>query len=248
MDSTFVTLTTFMAICIGAGCGFGLKKHLREDHLNSATQDAVKLATGVVATLTAMVLGLLVASAKQSFDARANQVHSFVVNLTLLDRTMRQYTPALGTERRQLAAFAKAIRGQLWGTAPNVNGDVLTQLEVLRSRFRDLDPQSTRDKLFQDRFMTLSGEMILAGSELLESHGSSVGPHIVAIVDVWLMIIFLGFGLFAPRNRVSVSAMVVSAGAVAMALFMIVEMDTPFDGFVSISPALIDQAIGELST
>lgn len=114
MRSLGLTFLAFAVICGGAVFGFTLKRFLPERHLDSPTQDTVKLATGVVATLAALVLGLLIASAKQTFDARGAQVHTFVTNLTLLDRSMREYDPPLTEARQELAVFARNVRVQLW--------------------------------------------------------------------------------------------------------------------------------------
>src|SRR5216684_6328262 len=102
MDSLHVTLAAFAVIYGGALLGFLAKHLLSEHHLTSQSQDSVKVATGVVASMTALVLGLLVASAKSGFDARAAEARTFVINLTLLDRSMLLYQPPLIAERQDL--------------------------------------------------------------------------------------------------------------------------------------------------
>ena len=247
MDSVNVTATTFAIICAGAALGFLAKNALREHHLSSGTQDTVKLATGVIATLTALVLGLLIASAKQSLDARVSQVRTFVIHVTLLDRSMRLYEPPLSDDRQALAMFAKAMGSRLWGPDTAPAADVLSQLDQVRNKFRRLDPQTPHDKALKDRYLALSDVLILAGNELLESDAAGIPVPIIGIVDGWLGIIFLGFGLFAPFNRVSVLAMIVGAGAVALALFLIIEMNSPFQGFITIPQQIMDDAVAQIS-
>jgi hypothetical protein len=245
--STAVTLIAFVVICAGALGGFALKKCLQANHLDSTTQDTVKLATGIVATLTALVLGLLIASAKQTFDGRGAEVRSFVINLTLLDRAMREYDPPLTKERQVLADFARTVRVRLWGPHRDLQVDALAKLDEVRNAFRDLDPRTPHNKSLHTRFMALSATLILAGNELVEGEEGAISGTIVVIVDVWLVVIFVGFALFAPFNRVSVTAMIVSAAAVAMALFLIVEMNSPFRGYVNLRPGAMDRAIAEIS-
>lgn len=248
MRSIGVTLIAFAIICAASFVGFALKKCLREHHLTPSTQDAVKLATGIVATLAALVLGLLIASAKQTYDTRVAEVHTFVINLTLLDRSMRQYEPPLTKEREALAGFARDVRTRLWGRHRDVHADVLAELDAVRNAFRDLDPKTPRNKSLHDRYMGLSATLVLAANELLLSDEGKVSGTIVVIVDVWLAVIFVGFALFAPFNRVSVTAMIVSAAAVAMALFLIIEMNSPFRGYITVPPHLMDRAIAQIST
>jgi hypothetical protein len=247
VDSVHVTLTTFAVILGGATLGFVLRKCLQERHLSSQTQDVVKLATGVIATLTALVLGLLIATAKQTFDARVAQVRTFTINLTMIDHSMRLYEPPLNEARAALAKFATSIRDRLWGPDPTPHADLMLQIDYIRNVFRQLDPHSLQNESLKARFMALSDVIVLSADELLESDDAGIPVQIIEIVDGWLGIIFLGFALFAPFNRVSVAAMILGAATVAMALFLIIEMDGPFQGFIVIPIDIMNNAIGQIS-
>lgn len=246
MRGVGLTVVAFIVICAGAFAGFSLKRCLPRHHLDALTQEAVKLATGIVATLAALVLGLLIASAKQTYDARVAQVHTFVINLTLLDRAMREYEPPLTEERHAVAKFARDMRTRLWGPHRDPHADVLSEFDAVRNAFRDLDPKTPHNKSLHDRYMGLSATLILAADELLESDDAAISGTIVVIVDAWLAVIFMGFALFAPFNRVSATAMVISAAAVAMALFLIIEMNSPFRGYVTVPPRVMDRAIAQI--
>ncbi len=248
MDSLHVTLAAFAVIYGGALLGFLAKHLLSEHHLTSQSQDSVKVATGVVASMTALVLGLLVASAKSGFDARAAEARTFVINLSLLDRSMRLYQPPLAVERQDLANFAKAMRRQMWDENTNVSdAEVLSQLDQVRNKFRTLDPQTMLDKSLKDRYMSLSDTLILAADELLQLDESTIPIQMVVIVDGWLAVTFFAFALFAPFNAVSGASFGVGAAAIAMALFMIIEMNAPFQGFITVSPRMMDNAITAMS-
>lgn len=249
MDSVNVTLTAFVLICGGALLGFLVRRCLKEHHVEPRTQEAVKVATGVVASMTALVLGLLVASAKSGFDAHAAEARTFVINVTLLDRSMRLYQPPLDTERQSLTKFAKDMRDKLWNEKSTLtNGQVMSELDQVRNKFRNLDPQTLQDKSLKDRYMSLSDTLILSANELLLQDAVTVPIQMVVIVDVWLALTFFAFALFAPFNTVSAVSLGVGAGAVALALFMIVEMNAPFQGFITVSPQTMDDAIGEISS
>jgi len=248
MDSVKVTVIAFLVICGGAALGFAVRRFLREHHVEPRTQDAVKVATGVVASMTALVLGLLVASAKGGFDTHAVEARTFAVNVVLLDRSMRLYQPPLAEERKALAGFARDMRDKLWN--PNstlANDQLMHELDLVRNRFRNLDPQTPQDRSLQGRYMSLSDALVLAAEELLLQEPYSVPIHMIVVVDIWLAITFFAFALFAPFNLVSAVSLAVGAGAVALALFMIVEMDSPFQGFIVVSPATMDEAVQEIS-
>lgn len=248
MDSLNVTVAAFAVICAGTALGFIVKGYLREHHADTRTQDAVKVATGVVASMTALVLGLLVASAKSNFDGHAAEVRNLVVNITLLNRSLRGYEPPLTEERQDLARFTRNLRDKLWNEKSTLtNEQVMSQLDHVRDKFRHLDPQSPQDKALKDRFLSLSDTIILLANELLLQEPVSVPIQMIIVVDAWLAITFFAFALFAPFNLVSAIALGIGAAAVALALFMIVEMDSPFQGFINVSPGSIDQAIEVLS-
>ncbi len=62
-------------------------------HLAEESRDIIKLAIGLIATLTALVLGLLVGSVKSSFDAKNEDVQRIASDLVLLDRVLAQFGP-----------------------------------------------------------------------------------------------------------------------------------------------------------
>jgi hypothetical protein len=248
MDSVNVTAAAFVVICGGAILGFMTRRILREHHVDPKTQDAVKVATGVVASMTALVLGLLVASAKSGFDGHAADARKFVINITLLDRSMRLYQPPLTQERAALTQFARDMRDKLWNEKSTLeNRNIMSQLDQIRNKFRNLDPQTLQDKSLKDRYMSLSDTLILTANELLLEEPVTVPVQMIVIVDIWLAVTFFAFALFAPFNLVSSISLGIGAGAVALALFMIVEMNAPFQGFITVSPATMDEAISELS-
>jgi hypothetical protein len=248
MDSLHVTAAAFVVICGGALLGFVVRRFLRDHHVEPRTQDAVKVATGVVASMTALVLGLLVASAKSGFDAHAAEARTFVINVALLEHSMRLYEPPLAAERQQLVSFAREMRDKLWNETSTVTSEqILSHLDQIRNKFRSLDPQTLQDKSLKDRFMSLSDTIVLAANQLLLQDAVSVPLQMVVIVDVWLAITFFAFALFAPFNLVSSVSLAVGAGAVALALFMIVEMNAPFQGFITVSPETMDSAIATMS-
>lgn len=248
MDSVHVTAAAFAVICCGALLGFAVRRFLREHHVEAKTQDAVKVATGVVASMTALVLGLLVASAKSGFNSHATEARTFVINVTLLEHSMRLYEPPLNAERQQVVSFAKQMRDKLWNENSTVTSEqIITHLDQIRNKFRSLDPQTPQEKSLKDRFMSLSDTIVLAANELLLQDAVTVPMQMVIIVDVWLAVTFFAFALFAPFNLVSSVALAVGAAAVALALFMIVEMNAPFQGFITVSPETMDNAIATMS-
>jgi len=248
MDSLYIAAVTFACTCVGAAVGCLIRRRLREHHLTAASQEVLKLTLGVVATLAALVLGLLVGGTKQFYDAKVNEVRTFVVNIALLDRAMSHYEPSLLAERRQLSDFTRTMIGGLWGggqTAPNT--DLLASMDRIRETLRRLEPQSEAQKIAHARLMGLTDTLMLSGSKLIETDDAEIPGPLFGVVDAWLVVIFLGFGVFAPTNRVTVLAIGTSAVAVSMAVFLVVEMNSAFDGLIKIPSRMMEQVLDQIT-
>src|SRR5215831_8305803 len=110
MHSIAIGFLSTIIVLVGALLGMAMQKVLPSNHLNEKTQDIVKLSAGTIATLTALVLGLLVSSAKSSFDLMNNGVVQGSANFVLLDRQLARYGPEAKPVRDQLKlALATAI-------------------------------------------------------------------------------------------------------------------------------------------
>ncbi len=248
MGSTYIAAVTFACACAGAAVGFLIRRRLREHHLTAASQEVLKLTLGVVATLAALVLGLLVGGTKQFYDAKVNEVRTFVVNIALLDRSMSHYEPSLLAERRQLSDFTRTMIGGLWGGGQTTsNTDLLASMDRIRETLRRLEPQSEAQKIAHARLMGLTDTLMLSGSKLIETDDAEIPGPLFGVVDAWLAVIFLGFGVFAPTNRVTVLAIGTSAVAVSMAVFLVVEMNSAFDGLIKIPSRMMEQVLDQIT-
>jgi hypothetical protein len=99
----------------GIFLGTLLRRTLPEHHLNEHAGDVVRLGVGLIATIAALVLGLLIAAAKGSFDTQTSQVRQITANLILLDNVLAQYGPEARPIREQIRStvdpFADESRG-----------------------------------------------------------------------------------------------------------------------------------------
>ena len=236
----------FACIFGAALLGFAIRRFLREQYLSAETQDVVKLTAGIVGSMAALVLGLLVASMQGAFNAKAADVRSVAINAALLNRSLAGYSSDLGTERKQLAVFVTELKQRLW--AEDQAADPMARMDDLRRNLRSLSPQSDPDKILQARYITLSDTLIYTAGELVEAGNTSLPVPLVVVVVIWLSAIFVGFSLFAPLNAATVSSIAVGAAAVSMAIFLIVEMDGPFNGLIQISQDGLNHALTQIES
>src|SRR6202008_1079021 len=119
MMNLSISLLVFALIFGGALAGMAIRPLLSEHHLHSDSKDVVKLTTGLIGTLTALVLGLLIASAKTTFDLKTNQVRQLTATIILLDDLLTQYGPEATSLRKLLRQSIPPMADGIWREQAN---------------------------------------------------------------------------------------------------------------------------------
>ena len=245
-----IVLSGIVLVCVfgGALVGVVLRHRLPNHHLSEASKDTVKLATGVIATMAALVLGLLVSSAKGSFDKMSDELTQAAVKVIQLDHALRAYGPETQPIRRTLhqhylaAADALATgdrarldQRQAAGTTASIGG--------MQAAIRALAPRDDAQRDLRAQALALAEESSANRWLLVLQRHTSVSMPMVVVVVAWLALIFVGFGLFAPTNGTVFTALLLCATSVAGAMFLILEMDDPFGGIVRLSDVPMRRAL-----
>jgi len=246
------SIALVVCVCVLAGALFGslLRSMLPAHHLSDESKDVVRVATGLVATLVALVLGLLVASAKTSFDTKSQEITDSAVKVVLLDRELRRLGPAGEPVRASLRAGIAVRLSQPWDerrlrSLGDEHGPMpsLTDVEV---RLRDLVPANNSERWLQSRALALTAELGQTRWLLSEQAGSAIALPFLVIVVFWLFFIFTSLGMFAPPNLTVYVAIVLCAISVSAAVLLILELDRPFEGLISISKEPLRDALRHL--
>lgn len=241
--------------CVFGGALFGmfLRRALPEHHLNSDSKDVIKLGIGLVATMSALVVGLLISSAKSTFDNQKSAVAQTGANVILLDRILAHYGPETRESRDLLRRVTVEWLDELWPSSRDQQvtlaavKDEIAPIEIIQDRLRALTPQTDAQRQLQSQALQIAGSMAQMRWLFLGqfgSHGIPV-PFLVILV-VWLVVIFTSFGLFAPSNPTVVGVLFLCALSAAGAIFLILEMERPFDGLMKISDAPVRAALAHL--
>jgi hypothetical protein len=237
MSSLTISAIVFACVFGGALVGMFLRTRLPEEHLSPESKDVVKLGMGLIGTMTALVLGLLVASAKSSFDAQRQGVALMAANLIALDRALAHYGPEAQKARTLLAQSAEDMIRRTWpedgGRFERTEG----RYEELYDQLVGLKPIDDAQRTFQAQALKIATDTGQARWLLFTQRTSSVPTPFLVVMVCWLVIIFASFGLFSPRNITAFVSLFVCALAVASALFLILELDRPFEGMIRISSA-----------
>src|SRR5215469_15283845 len=114
MSSFLITLIVLGCVFGGALLGQWLSERLPDHHRSSESHDAVKLATGILSVLSALVLGLLIASVKNSFDTTDSEIRHFAATLILLHQTLAEYGPETAPARDLLQRYTQSAIEDNW--------------------------------------------------------------------------------------------------------------------------------------
>lgn len=237
MSITLIAAVLFACLVGAALLGRVVHRYLPEDHLSDSSRDAVKLAMGLVATMTALVLGLLVSSAKEAYDTKRSEVIQMAAKVAFLDRVLALYGPEAVEARSNLrTAVGDAVR-RIWATdqtrlaqlAPNQQAG-----DALYMTVQGLSPHNDAQRTLKTQVTTLMVDLGELRSLLVAQSIPSISKPMLLILLSWLVVIFFGFSLIAPPNVTTTLALVASAFSVAGAIFLILELDHPFGGLIHI--------------
>ena len=249
MSSLAVACIVFGCVFTGALLGMFFRTLVPEKHLSSDTQDVVKLGIALIATMAALVLGLLVASAKSTYDTRRTQLLQVSADIILLDRVLANYGPETQDARVMLQRSVAAVLEQFWpaNRARLVTIDrSASSVESVYDKIQRLAPRSDAQRSLQAQALTIAFDLGRTRVLLFEQLDSSIPAPFLVVLVFWLAVIFVSFGLFAPRNGIVAVAFFVCALSVSGAIFLILELDRSFDGMLQVSSAPLRSALAQL--
>jgi hypothetical protein len=228
-----------------------LRGVLPKQHLDAESTATVKVGIGLIATMTALVLGLVTGAAKSSFDQMNTAIKSAATDMLALDRTLAQYGPE-SAEARELLYHAVQVRvDAVWprSSSQKVELDVpdVRSTEIVVAKILALAPQNDDQRWERSRALSL-GEDLLEARWVASSGGGTtvLGAFLVALL-FWLGLTFASFGLFAPRNVTVIATLFLCSLSVAGAVFLVLEMDGPFEGVVKVSPQPLRYALTQMN-
>ena len=251
MTPIAISCIAFAIILGGAFAGTFLRNALPDHHLADDGKDIVRLGTGLIGTMAALVLGLLIASAKNSYDTQSSQVQHITADVVLLDRLLAQYGPEAHPIRELLRQAIDPLVERIWRensalTAKNSPFAATAGSEEAFTKLDELMPQTEAQRSLQARAIQLSTDLAQTRLLLFEQADKSIPTPFLAVLVFWLAIIFASFSLFARLNPTLVVALTVFALSTAAALFLILEMSEPFAGLMQIPSAPLRNALAPL--
>lgn len=256
-------ILVFVLLLGGTGLGVLLRPLLPEEHRKHETVQLVQLVIGMLVTFAALVLSLLTASAKTSFDTAANDMRAYAADLIQLDTRLRDYGPEADTARTLLRAYTAGAIASTWSREapppgnyyprdPNVSNDHLESVSLgalLDSVGQQINRFAPHDAFHQATMNTLAQLFARVTDTrwriIEEAPGTISGPFFTMLV-LWLILIFLSFGLVSPHNALAIVLIVLGTVSISSAVFVIVDLDTPFSGQLIVPSGAMRDALAHM--
>ena len=252
MSPLLMSVIVFACVLGGVVFGMFLHNRLPEHHLSGDTKDVVKLGTGLIGTIAALVLGLLIASANSTFQTQSSQIQQLTANIVLLDQTLAQYGPETDSARNLLRRGVASMADRVW----RENGSNSRKAEPfeasaaalsLYDEILKLSPRSETQRSLQARAIDTVQDLGKTRLLLFAEAGMAIPTPFLVVLILWLAIIFASFSLFADNNATTVVALCIFALSASASIFLILELSQPFTGLMMISSEPLRDALAPLS-
>jgi hypothetical protein len=256
----------FFFLLAAAGAGVVIRPLLPEEHKAFETVQLLKLVIGMLVTFAALVLGLLTASAKTLFDTTNNDIRTYASALIQLDNSLRQYGPDADTPRQILRTYTAAAIATTWAQEPPPPGDYFPKtlapepsaehldsrelgslLERAQHEVRELQPHDAYHQKMDNEALLRFDDLIQQRWKIVQEARGSISTPFDRILVFWLLVIFLCFGLIAPRNALAFVIITLGALSIASAVLVILDLDTPFTGSILVPSQPMRDALAYLS-
>jgi hypothetical protein len=246
-----VTISLLVFACLFGASLFGmlLRGRLPENHLSGETKDTVKVSMGLIATMAALVLGLLIGAAKDTYDKEAAGVTQMAAKAIFLDRMLANYGPETKDVRALYRQGVQRVMSRMWPDKTTQSAELdprASQTEALFAEIQKLTPKNDLQTVFKSQATSTALELGQMRWLEFEQAKSSISMPLLYILTFWLAILFISFGMFAPSNATVIVALMMAALAVAGAIFLMMELNSPFSGILQISSAPFDNVLAHI--
>lgn len=251
MDSLSIALVMFACVFTSTLVAMWLARSLPDRHYTSESKEVIKMGLGVIGTLTALVLGLLVSATKGTYDAQSGTVKELAAQMAMIDRVLARYGPEASEARARLRTLVQTALDQVWPKDGHAKVDLSggpsrNAGDNLFEAVSALEPKTDAQRLLKGRALDLIVGMGQLRQRLVVNSEGSLPGVLLVMLGIWQAVLFAGFGMLAPRNGVALVVLAVCMLSVSGALFLVMELDKPFDGMVRVSDAPLRLVLSHL--
>ena len=228
--------------------GSTLRVILPDDHTQADSKDILMASAGMMATLIALIIGLLVTSAKGTYDVTTLRITQVGAKIITLDYYLSRYGPEAKEVRELLPqAIASGIE-RIWPNESKHGADLAkmeseTEMADVYNKIRELSPKNDSQKYLQTRALQLMDDIMQSRWMIIEQSQTNLPRAFLVVLTFWLTVLFAQFPLLAPRNRTAMSALFICAISMSGAIFLILELNQPLEGAIKMSSTPLHKAL-----
>ncbi len=238
MTPSIVSLIALFLIFMSAVAGIFIQNTLPEHHLSEESKNIIKAARGVVVGLAALTLGLLIATAKGSFDTKGTELKASAAKTIVLNRLLLNF----GDKSKEARDALKIVAENGIKVIEEINKNGVDRkkvsglgLDLLQKKLLELPDDKPELNWLKNTALSLGNDIAISRWKIYENSSASVSPLFIAILVFWLMGIFFSLGLIAPFNTLVLTALFMAALSMTGAILLTLELDQPYGGLIQFS-------------
>jgi Protein of unknown function (DUF4239) len=249
--AVIITIASFALILVSIGGGLFLRYKLPDSHLSGDSKEVIRLATALIGTMAAVVVALLFASTRSTYEVTNSHVARLTAGVVELDQLLKEYGGQESLElRRALRSDVSAMISAIWRDDTPVSGQLLrpvTQEDTVLYKLRQLDPKTPLQSAVKARALTVSNDIEQTRLTLLSQPPDSLSRPFITVLVLWLCFIFASFSMSSKANPTLVVVLLICGFTASTAVYLILELGQPFDGLLQLSNSALRHALPPLS-
>jgi hypothetical protein len=251
VTSGWIFLTSFVALGIGMCVGMILRRHLAANRLGASTKEVIRLGAGFLATLAAVLISLMIASAKNSYDSQNAHFRTLAAYLVETDQMLVQYGPEATEVRILMRQALPAAVDRIWREKRSGLQDsaftAASLAEQVNGAIAALSPKTEAQRGLKLRLEAAS--KAIADTRLLMFADGEIAilTPFLLILMFWLAVVFASYSLFVEPSRIVVAALLIFALSISSALFLVADLSQPFAGVMQIPKEQLQHALAPLN-
>ena len=244
MSAIVVAVLAFLSVLSAVLLGLFSKPRLPSEQQQNDTSSVVRQVANLFVVMTSLVLGLMLNSAKNTFETNNRNIHALATEIILLDRTMRALGPEAEDARRHLVEYVQtALKG---ANVLEEDPQAEASLEAAGTTLRAIRVSDEQKVALWNDARELYRQVLRQRWVVIDASGGTIPRPLIIMVILWLAVIFAGFGYGAPRNSVVMAWCFLAALLISAALYLILDMDTPTSSMVRASNAPFQRALAHM--
>jgi len=250
MNPEIFALAVTGAVFAGGAVGLILQRSLPEKYTSGGPRDMIGAVVGLLTLLSALVLGLLIWTAYGTYSGQKAAVQTLAANVLQLDLALEDYGPETAAARAQIKQRVAKTVDEIWGGRESDKAFVALNfaaaIDILHNSDKYLDtlhPSTDDQKQALARARQVAATIGQARLQMAFALTDPVSYPLLLIVVSWAVFLFCGYGMLSKHNPMSFVAVAVGAMAVSTAMYLIMDLSSPYSGLFRTSSEPIEQVL-----